>query len=388
MSIWRQLRWRIVGAQMAVVLVGVALVLLVAYIGTQYLVPEAVAARVMELANATDAEQMARATDDLLDAFRSSITTAVTIAALGAILTGLGTSLLLAREILRPLRQIALSSQRIASGHYDERVALPGSDELGAVATHFNQMAEALERTEETRVALIGDISHELRTPLTSLDGYLEGMLDGVFPVNEETAALMYQEVRRMRRLVDDLQTLSRVEAGQISLHLEPLDLRDVAARVVAQLQPQAAAQSLDVELNVPETAVLVYADPDRSAQILLNLVGNALRYTPEGGRVRVDVATQERFGVTAVSDTGIGIAPDNLPYLFERFYRVDRSRARRSGGSGIGLTISRHLAWAMGGDLHAASDGVGQGSTFTLTLPLAAGGANSDERRVSSPYD
>jgi histidine kinase len=271
------------------------------------------------------------------------------------------------------LRQIAYSSQRIAWGHYDERVAVPDSDELTVMATNFNQMAEALEQVEQRRIALIGNVSHELRTPLTGLEGYLEGLMDGLFPSNEETYAIMYSEVRRMKRLVDDLQALSRVEAGQITLHLAHFDLAEHVRRVVVQVQPQAEAQCLQLVAN-GTPALPVRADPDRTAQILLNLLSNAMRYTPQGGCVQVRVTAVGRLAQVEVEDDGIGIPPEALPYIFERFYRVDSSRARKSGGSGIGLTIARHLAWAMGGDIKAASTGAGQGSTFTFTLPLFAG--------------
>ncbi len=374
---FRQLRWRIVAANMVVVAVGVAIILLMAYLLTRVFVPRQVAASASEFAalaraGALDGASLENATAGLIDAFRQSLVSAVWVAAAGAIVAGLASSLLLAREILRPLREIAQSSRRIADGHYDERIAVPSSDELAQVATHFNEMAEALAQVEATRVALIGDVSHELRTPLTSLDGYLEGMLDGVFPTNDETLALMYQEVRRLRRLVDDLQTLSRVEAGQLSLQIETFDLGPIVERAVAQLAPQATAQALALETELPATAVVVCADPDRTAQILLNLLGNAMRYTPENGRVTARLRSDSRFAHVDIVDTGIGLAPEDMPYIFERFYRVDRSRTRASGGSGIGLTISRHLAWAMGGDLAVHSDGPGMGSTFGVTLPLA----------------
>jgi histidine kinase len=278
----------------------------------------------------------------------------------------------LTRLILRPLKEITQSSQRIANGHYDERIAVPNSDELAAVAINFNQMAEALERIEQQRIALIGNVSHELRTPLTGIEGYLEGVMDGVMPNDTETFAQMYQEVRRLRRLVDDLQALSRVEAGQISLRLEPFDLIPVIERIINQLQPQAMAESLTVKFEGPATQS-VCADPDRTAQVLLNLIGNAIRYTPEGGRVTIKVSRQQRLVQMMVQDTGIGIPAESLPYIFERFYRVEQSRSRSSGGSGIGLTIARHLAWAMGGELTAASDGPGTGSTFLFSLPVAS---------------
>jgi histidine kinase len=373
---WRQLKWRIVAANMVVVLVGVAAVLLMAFIATRFFVPNSIEDGLDDLAAAGAAgatpQEMALVTAELLGTFRQSVSTSVLVAAVSAIVAGIVASLLLVREILRPLRQIALSSKRIAGGHYDERIPIPGSDELAQVATNFNEMAEALARVEETRIALIGDVSHELRTPLTGLAGYLEGMMDGLFPTNEETIALMNQEVRRMRRLVDDLQTLSRVEAGQFSLDLIYFDIRKPVEQVVAQLQPQWQAHSIQLEVKLPPSSVVVQADNDRVAQVLLNILGNAIAYTPEGGAIYIAVTQNGNSAFVAVEDTGVGISPEQQSYLFERFYRADHSRSRSSGGSGIGLTISRHLAWAMGGELSASSEGIGEGSTFIFTLPLA----------------
>jgi histidine kinase len=347
MGLWRQLRWRIIAAQMLVVVVGVVTLIVTADI---------LATRTVEPA--------------LLPAFEEAVLQALIVAALAATISGLGTSMLLAREILRPLRQLAASSRRIASGHYDERVTAPLSDELRDVAQSFNQMAEALAQGEQQRVTLIGNVAHELRTPLAGLEGYLEGLLDGVLPSDPETISAMQHEVRRLRRLVDDLQHLSRVEAGQVTIQPQVFDIVTLVQHVVAQLQPQIIEQCLNVVVEAPEEAVLAYADPDRTAQVLVNLVGNAIRYTPEGGCITLRLRSDATHVQVAVEDTGIGIPAEALPYLFERFYRVDPSRSRASGGSGIGLTIARHLARAMGGDITAASPGIGQGSVFTLTLP------------------
>jgi histidine kinase len=381
-GIFRQLRWRIVIANMIVVVVGVAIVLLMAYLITTRIVPEVVETSLAALTEA-DASSLAVAAGTLLDSFRQSILTAVTVAAIGAIIAGLITSYFLSKEILRPLDEIATSSERIARGHYNERVAVPPSDELALVAENFNQMAESLEQVEEQRIALIGNVSHELRTPLTGLNGYLEGLMDGVFPANEETFALMDHEVRRLRRLVNDLQSLSRVESGQISLHLADFELQPEIERVVAQLRPQAEAQRMTIVCATstlrPRSVepgsvdgISVHADVDRVAQVLTNLLGNAIRYTPDGGTITVSLQVVQNMARVDVVDTGMGIPTEALPYIFERFYRVDASRTRQSGGSGIGLTISRILVWAMGGELTAVSAGTGKGSTFSFTLPLA----------------
>ncbi len=357
---------------MLVVIVGVVLILLMALFITQVFTPAGVAQAIEGLAAAgTDAARQ-QESEALLRAFRRSVLTSVAVAALGAVIAGVASSLVLSREILRPLRDLADGSRRIAHGHYAERVEMPGSDELALVARNFNQMAEALQQVEQQRVTLIANVSHELRTPLTGLTGYLEGLMDGVFPGNEETFAQLYQEVRRLSRLVDDLQDLSRVEAGQIALQIERFDLIPLVERVVNQAMPLAEAGSLSLALVEPPKRLEVIADPDRTAQVLLNLLSNAVRYTPPGGHVELRVAQTGLEVRVTVRDTGIGIPTEALPYLFERFYRVDNSRARRSGGSGIGLTIARHLAWAMGGELTAASPGAGQGSTFTFVLPAA----------------
>lgn len=344
---WRQLRVRVVVAMLAVVLVGVitllaAELLLMQPVGQVAALPLAIA-------------QLP----------------ALAIAAATALVAGLALSVILMRQIVRPLDQLAYSTQRIAHGHYDERLSLPDSAELAAVAESFNEMAGTLASVERRRTALIGDVAHELRTPLAGLEGYVEALIDGVLPASHESFSAMQAELRRLRRLVEDLQTLSRVEIGQVSLRPQEVDLCDIAHRVVNQLAPQATALGLDMTIEALDEVPAVFADPDRIAQVLVNLIGNALHYTPAGGRITVRCSlADDGMPALIVSDTGIGIAPGQLSLVFERFYRADPSRARSSGGSGIGLTISRHLAWAMGGDLRAASAGQGAGSTFTFTVP------------------
>ncbi|HMQ35133.1 MAG TPA: ATP-binding protein [Chloroflexaceae bacterium] len=363
-----QLRWRLILAQLLVVLVGVVVLAVAAdRLGSRIFAAD-LHAQLARLPGADAAAVEA----ELLASFREAVGRSLLVAGGAAAVVGLATSLLLLRQILRPLGDLAQSSRRIAAGRYDERVAVPASDELATVAHSFNQMAANLEQVEQQRVALIGNVAHELRTPIAGVEGYLEGLIDGVFDPEPGTLGEMQHEVRRLRRLVDDLQTLSHVEAGQVSLHLADVNLAAVAQRVVAQLRAQSTASCLEVTLAPGAGPLVAHADPDRVAQILLNLVGNAVRYTPEGGCVTVSLAATGALARVEVSDTGIGITAEDLPLIFERFYRVDRSRSRASGGSGIGLTIARHLAWAMGGDLTAASAGPGQGSTFTLTLPRA----------------
>jgi histidine kinase len=382
MTFWRQLRWRIAATHMAVVLVGVTSLTLTVEIIISRIAPADIMPLLLTLAETGSTDALEQTTAELVATFRNAVWRALLVAAGGAAFMGLVASFALAWEILRPLRQIAHTSQRLASGHYHERVEVPSSDELALVAINFNQMAQTLEEIEQQRVALIGNVAHELRTPLAGLAGYLEGVIDGVVANEPETFAHMYHEVRRMRRLVDDLQTLSRVEAGQFSLNITRFDLVPLLARLVNHLQTQAEGQEVVLLVDGEPYAVTgerysvggglhVEADPDRVTQVMLNLVSNALRYTEENGRITIETGrADDNFVFVSVNDDGQGIPEDALPYLFERFYRVDPSRARSSGGSGIGLTITRHLVWAMGGNISAHSDGPGQGSTFRFTLP------------------
>ncbi len=369
---WRQLRWRLVGAQMLVVLVGVVVLALASQTALRNM-PDRIRNTLVQNAPDLSPTVVDRITSTVSDNLQQVVLQSLALAAIAATVAGLLTSILLIREILRPLREIAEGSRRIADGHYGERVDAPSSDELATVANNFNQMAESLEQVEAQRVRIIGNVAHELRTPLTGLRGYLEGLLDGLFPSDAQTFAHMYHEVRRLQRLVDDLQALSRVEAGQIELHHDRFDVVPVVDQVLAQIRPQILDQNLHLELDCETSALEIYADRDRTAQILVNLLSNAMRYTPDGGSIVVLLRDGSKFGSIMVQDNGVGVAPDDLKHIFDRFYRADPSRTRASGGSGIGLTIARHLAWAMGGDLTASSAGLGLGSTFTLVLPRAS---------------
>ena len=265
-----------------------------------------------------------------------------------------------------------LVSQRIADGHYSERVIAGGEDELGQLAAHFNQMAEKLEQVESMRRQLIGDVSHELRTPLTAIKGSMEGLMDGVLPATDETYQQIHQEADRLNRLVDDLQELSRVEAGSYELDLQPTQIAPLFETLTKRFRQQFESKRVSLDLNLPTDLPLVLADEHRILQVLTNLTGNALRYTPEGGAVTVGAARTNGSVQFTVRDTGVGIAPEHLSHLFDRFYRADKSRSRAAGGgSGIGLTIAKYLVEAHGGEIRVESEGVGKGSAFSFTLPV-----------------
>lgn len=314
--------------------------------------------------------------DSINAAFRQAMMRGLLLATVLATACALVLSYFVARQIARPVQRMLTATQRIGSGHYAERVVVPvanAGDELGQLAASFNAMASALEETERHRVELVGDVAHELRTPITTLTGYLEGLLDGVIESTPETWAKLHTESLRLRRLVDDLQELSRAEARQISLHIGPVSPESLLSAARERVAPQFAEKGLELRFELPTRLPDVAADADRAVQILTNLLTNALRYTPIPGRVDVSVAREGRTLAFEVRDTGVGIAPDNLPRVFERFYRVEKSRARALGGSGIGLTIAKALVEAMGGAMRVESAGLGKGSVFTFTLPVAA---------------
>jgi histidine kinase len=293
------------------------------------------------------------------------------IGTVAAVIAAAAMSVFTARRIVIPIQAMMHASQRIAAGDYRERVQVPSQDELGALAQTFNQMAEALERTEQRRLELIGDVAHELRTPLTSIKSTLEGLIDGVIPADSDTLSSVQREVARLQRLVHDLEELSRAESGQIPLEPRPVVLAEMIRAATERLRPQFEDKDVGLDIAVPAD-MRVRADAARITQVLLNLLGNALQYTPANGAVSVRAWSEGADAFIAVQDTGIGIAPENLPHLFERFYRADKSRARAGGGSGIGLTIARHLVTAHGGRIWVESPGLGKGSTFTFTLLLA----------------
>lgn len=316
---------------------------------------------------------------DLYGRFRQALHEALAWSLLASAVGAALVSWVVARRVLAPLQHMRRATQRIAEGHYEERVPVPGSpdhpDELGELALHFNRMAERLAQTETLRRRLIGDVAHELRTPLTTIQGYLEGLMDGVLEPDQATYRLIYDEVRRLHRLVEDLQELSRVEEGAFRLQMRPEGVADLLAEAVQRWQAAYAEKGVRLAVEVPPHLPLVLADTERVQQVLNNLLANALRYTPAGGQVTLSAHRQGEMVAIAVRDTGIGIPAEHLPHLFERFYRGDPSRSRAHGGSGIGLTIARGLVEAHGGRIWAESDGPGKGSCFTFTLPIAPRG-------------
>lgn len=371
-SVTSSLGGKFLVSYLLIVLVGVTTLLVVAFA----LLPTLFQAQLMQVLQTHPAAlTTAEAEQRIMNGFLSTFFTALVVAAAAAALTSLAISLFAARRITVPLRDMTRIAQRISAGHYAERIAIApahSKDELGHLAASVNALAVTLEQTERRRLAVIGDVTHELRTPLATLEGYLEGLLDGVIDPSPQTWATLHTQAGRMRRLVDDLQELSRAEARQIPLTLQAVAPPRLVQHALEPLAGQFADKGLALTVNVPAGLPDVLADPARAVQILTNLLVNALRYTPAPGTVEVAVTHDRDRVAFRVTDSGVGLSPEQIAHIFERFYRVEKSRARALGGSGIGLTIARALAQAMHGDLHAESAGLGQGSSFTLTLPLA----------------
>jgi two-component system OmpR family sensor kinase/two-component system sensor histidine kinase BaeS len=319
------------------------------------------------------------ASDTLAEEFLSSVNRAI----IGSAIISGGIALLIGGllffQIIRPLRKLNAAAAAVSSGDLKQRVEISSRDEVGELGTTFNQMAESLSRSEQQRQNFMADVAHELRTPLAAMQGTLEGIQDGILPMDETQVADLYAETMLLNRLVGDLRLLSLAETGQLELHRIIADPREVIDPIVERMKPQANQKNIRLTATYQEPLPRIRVDTDRIAQVLTNLIGNAIRYTPEGGEVTIQIShdRQRNQVVVSVTDTGSGIEPQDLPFIFDRFYRADKSRARSSGGSGLGLAIVRQLVEAHGGNIIAESpvfhpaEKAGFGARFILTLPI-----------------
>ena len=312
--------------------------------------------------------------------FLERVNQAILLGALGATAVALLIGVFLARTISRPVRELTAATQVVAQGELGHQVPVRGQDDLGELAASFNRMSADLARSAESRRQMTADIAHELRTPLSLIMGYTEALSDGKLQGKPETFDILHEEAQRLSRLVDDLRTLSLADAGELSLtrrSAAPLALLERAASAhSAQAQAQDVSLRVEVDQDLPEIEV----DPDRIAQVLDNLLSNALRYTPAGGEIVLSAQHSPGQGAAhpgsltiRVRDSGDGIAPEDLPHIFDRFYRGDKSRHLKEGESGLGLAIARSLVEAHGGSMSAESE-PGVGTTFSIRL--AARGA------------
>jgi signal transduction histidine kinase len=278
---------------------------------------------------------------------------------------------LLSRSLTAPLRRLAMAVRAVAAGDLNQRVQVEGSTEMEEVALAFNEMTAALGASEQQRQNMVADVAHELRTPLSVVQGNLRAILDDVYPLDKAEISRLYDETRLLNRLVDDLRELALADAGQLRLYLRPMDVAQVIQSTAESLTLAAEAQEVSLLTQMATDLPPVQADPDRVAQVLRNLLVNALSHTPSGGSVTVSAAPADDAVEIAVADTGEGIAGEDLPHVFERFWRSDPARAR-TGGSGLGLSVAQSLVEAQGGRIWAEST-LGQGSTFRFTLRTGA---------------
>jgi signal transduction histidine kinase len=293
---------------------------------------------------------------------------ALVYAALGATVIALFLGAFLARTLTRPLRELTAATRALARG---QRLPVPvrSQDELGQLAASFNLMSADLERANQARRQMTADIAHDLRTPLAVITGYVESLRDGVLSPSPERFDVMYNEAQHLQRLIQDLRTLSLADAGELTLNLQPTSPTEMLERAVAAHAHQAEQQGVHLQVRASDKLPPVDVDPERMAQVLGNLLSNALRYTPEGGRITLSAERRAKAVSLAVQDSGSGIAPEDLPRVFDRFYRGDASRQQEKGESGLGLAIAKSIVELHGGRIGVESE-LGRGTKFTIVLP------------------
>jgi two-component system sensor histidine kinase BaeS len=294
------------------------------------------------------------------------------LASVGAVLVSVTLGVLLARTLTRSLREITAATKKVAKGDLEQQVPIRSKDELGELAAAFNQMSADLTQSRDLRRQMTADIAHELRTPLTVVLGHTEALSEGELPPDAETFEIIYDETKRLNRLVEDLRTLSLSEAGELHLNRSKTPPGELLERATAARKPEAKSKEIDLQIELPEELPEVDVDADRVTQVLVNLLDNALRYTPSGGWINLSAKGVQEGVAISIQDSGPGIPPEDLEHLFERFYRGDKSRQREEGGSGLGLAIAKSLVESQGGSIKVESL-PGEGARFIIELPVSA---------------
>ncbi len=293
---------------------------------------------------------------------------------LASILTAIIAGFLIARSLTKPIANISQAAKDFANGNYDRRTTATDNNEIGSLGRTFNSMADSLTQIEQNRRNFLANVSHELKTPVTSIQALSETILDGLAPKPEQQQryiGTILQESQRLNRLISDLLDLSQLEADELSIVCEKLDLSSWIKTEANKIEPLLLPKQLTLQLEIPENLPYGWGDADRLEQVLTNLVTNAIRYSPNQSTITIRLATIKHHIAISVIDSGLGISPDDLPYIWDRFYRADKSRARNCGGTGLGLAITKKLVQAMQGDITVHSK-IDEGSTFTFTLPIA----------------
>lgn len=302
--------------------------------------------------------------------FTTSVNRSLMLAIIAAGSVTLLLTLLLSASILRPISALTSAARKMESGDLSQRVNVKAKDELGELANAFNAMADGLDHLEQLRRNMVTDVAHELRTPLSNIRGYLEALQDDMLDPTPEMIHLLHEEAMTLNHLVDELQELALAEAGQLQMDCRAVEISEIVDKAVSSISPQASNKNLQLSSSVPEDLPLAEADPDRLNQILRNLLNNAITYTPPGGNISINASEKNHAIEISVADTGAGIAPEHLPYIFERFYRADKSRTRATGGAGLGLAIVKHLVEALDGEV-AVESVLGEGTKVIFTLPI-----------------
>ena len=368
---------KLFGAFASLIVIGVVILNLI----LDYSIPQSFNRHMGEMSSfgMMGMDNMMSSNSGIFGAFRAAVSEALFIAAIGASLAAILLSILLSRRMVRPVKEMVDASQSIAKGEYHRRILhnsnsfLYTVDEFDDLALNFNKMAEKMEKTEEFRGQLIGDISHELLTPLSVIKGNIEGLQDGVVEEKNEAYRTILREASRMQRLVNDLQELSKVEAGEYPLDKTDTPIGSLFSSLVESLGPQFQEKKVSMNVDVENREKKVFVDSLRIGQVITNMVGNALQYTESGGNVLVTAKIFDGQLQVDVNDSGIGLSSEQLEFVFDRFYRVDKSRSRTGGGSGIGLTLAKLFVEAHGGTIWAESSGMGKGSVFSFTIPVSA---------------
>ncbi len=308
------------------------------------------------------------------EAFLASVHHSLLWVGLAILIVGLAVSYFLARSITVPLRKLSQAAEQIEQGNFDQQVSVETKDEVGHLGTVFNRMAETLATNNNLRRQLFANIAHELRTPLAIIQGNLEGMVDGVIEPSKEQLSSLHEEAVRLNRLIKDLRDLSLAEVRQLALEKTPTDINQLVTRTILMLKPMSDAKEISIETVLAEELPEISVDADRISQVFYNIIVNAVRYAPEQGVIKVTTALtskeSKKYLQISFTDDGLGIPLEDLPYIFEHFYRGDKSRDRKSGGSGIGLAIVKQLVEIHGGQVMVTSK-LGEGSTFIVLLPV-----------------